>query len=192
MEHTLVFSNRQEWRNWLSQNHNRTDNVWLVFYKKCSTKKGLTLDEAVEEALSFGWIDSRQHNRDKETYMLRFSPRRAASVWSKINRERAERLIATGQMTPAGLAKVEEAKKTGQWDNAYTNQTPQPMPPDLEEALKKDAAVWNNFQGFANSYRNMYVYWVNQAKTLQTRQERIKTVVEQSQQNKKRLTNGGK
>jgi uncharacterized protein YdeI (YjbR/CyaY-like superfamily) len=188
MEDTFVFNNREEWHRWLSDNHNKVSSVWLVFYKKCSGKKGVTLDEAVEEALRFGWIDSRQRNRDQETFVLRFSHRKAHSVWSKINKERAERLIISGKMTEAGLAKVEEAKKDGYWESAYTNLTFEPVSLDLREALMKDTTAWNNFNRFANSYRNIYVFWVNQAKTPQTRQKRIKTVVEQSLKNKKLLT----
>ncbi len=190
MEAALIFCNRQEWRNWLSHNHEQIDSVWIVFYKKCSTKKGITLDEAVEEALCFGWIDSRQHNRNEESFILRFSPRKANSVWSKVNRERAERLIASGQMTPAGFVKIEEAKKSGQWKKAYTNLTLQTIPIDLAKALKSNHEAWNNFGMSAKTYRNMYIFWVNQAKTPQTRQKRIKTVVEQSQQNKKLISNG--
>lgn len=100
----------------LSDNHDKVRSVWLVFYKKCSGKRGVTLDEAVEEALRFGLINSKQRNRDQETFVLRFSPRKAHSVWSKINKKRAERLIISGKMAEAGLAKVEEAKKDGYWE----------------------------------------------------------------------------
>jgi uncharacterized protein YdeI (YjbR/CyaY-like superfamily) len=187
MDDALVFSNRHEWRSWLSQNHDRVSSVWLVFYKKCSQKTGITLDEAVEEALSFGWIDSKQKSRNKETYVLRFSPRKPNSVWSKINKDRVERLIASGQMTQAGLAKVEEAKKSGHWEGAYTNLTFETLPSDFKEALLKEPQAWENFNKFANSCRNMYFFWVIQAKTAETRQKRIQKVVEQSLNNKKLL-----
>ena len=187
MEDALVFCNREDWHYWLSDNHDKVSGVWLVFYKKCSGKRGLTLDEAVEEALRFGWIDSRQRNRDQETFVLRFSPRKAHSLWSKINKERAEKLIASGKMTESGLAKIEEAKKNGYWESAYTNLISRPMPNDLKDALMKDTKAWSNFNRFANSYRNLYIFWINQAKTLQTRQKRIETVVEKSLKNSKLL-----
>jgi uncharacterized protein YdeI (YjbR/CyaY-like superfamily) len=106
-------------------------------------------------------------------------------VWSKINKERAERMIDSGRMTRAGMAKIREAKLSGQWDMAYTNMTREKMPSDLEKALIKEQAAWTNFQNFANTYRNMYIGWVNSAKTTETRQKRIRKVVEQSVRNKK-------
>ena len=91
-------------------------------------------------------------------------------------------------MTPAGLAKIEEAKKTGMWDSAYTNKTKDVIPLDLKEALMKDNKAWDNFQNFANSYRNMYIGWVNNAKTAETRAKRIEKIVNQSAQNKKLIS----
>jgi uncharacterized protein YdeI (YjbR/CyaY-like superfamily) len=187
MEDALVFCNREQWHCWLSDNHDKVSSVWLVFYKKCSGKSGITLDEAVEEALRFGWIDSRQRKRNQETFVLRFSPRKERSLWSKINKARAEKLIASGKMTESGLKKIEEAQKNGYWENAYTNLTSRSLPNDLKDALKKDIKAWNNFNKFANSYRNIYIFWINQAKTPQTRQKRIETVVEKSLKNIKLL-----
>jgi uncharacterized protein YdeI (YjbR/CyaY-like superfamily) len=187
MEDCLVFENRQKWRNWLTQNHYKSQSAWIVISKKNSAKKGITLDEAVEEAICFGWIDGKLKTRDQETFTLKFTPRKAISVWSKINKKRAEKLILEGKMTPAGLMSVEQAKKNGSWDSAYTNLTLAETPHDLEEALLKEPRAWKNFNEFANSYRNMYVGWVSQAKTAQTRQKRIQTVVEQSLKNKKAL-----
>jgi uncharacterized protein YdeI (YjbR/CyaY-like superfamily) len=143
------------------------------------------MEEAVEEALCFGWIDGKLKRIDDEKHALRFSPRRGNSVWSKINRERAERLIASGRMTRAGLAKIQEAKRSGRWDSAYTSKIGERMPLDLKKALMEDRRAWDDFQGFANTYRNMYIGWVNDAKTDGTRRKRIRKVVEQSLQNKK-------
>ena len=112
----------------------------MVFYKKGSGKQTLTLQDAVEEAICFGWIDSKLRKRNDKTFVLRFSPRKPNSVWSKINKERAEQLIASGQMSPAGLATVKEAKKNGAWDRAYTNITLDAVPTDLKEALLKEPA----------------------------------------------------
>ena len=119
--------------------------------------------------------------------MLRFSPRRPTSVWSKINRNRAEKLIAEGKMTAAGYAAIEEAKKSGAWDNAYTNLAPEDLPSDIQQALEASPPALQNFYGFATTYRNMYIYWVKQAKTVETRQKRIKKVVEQSLKNQKQI-----
>jgi uncharacterized protein YdeI (YjbR/CyaY-like superfamily) len=187
MEHTMQPKDSEEWRNWLTQNHDKTPNVWLTFYKKGSNRKGISLEEAVEEAICFGWIDGKLRRIDEERFVLRFSPRKAKSVWSKINKERAEKLTQLGKMTKAGLAAMELSKASGSWDTAYTNKVKDAVPVDLESALKEQQKAWHNFQAFANSYRNMYIGWVNAAKTDETRKKRVTKVVEQSLQNKKLL-----
>ena len=102
MENVLSLKDRNEWRNWLENNHDRETNVWLIIYRKGSAKKGVTLEECVEEAICFGWIDGKLKRVDKETFILRFSPRKANSVWSKINKERAEQLVKSGRIADAG------------------------------------------------------------------------------------------
>ena len=122
---------------------------------------------------------------DEEKYAIRYSPRRTRSVWSKINKEKAERLIALGKMAEAGLARIEEAKKNGLWDEAYTSRREVEIPPDLEAALQEDKQAWINFHNFANSYRNNYIYWINTAKREETRKKRISVVLERARLNKK-------
>ena len=185
MENMLSFTNREDWRFWLEENYEKENYVWLTLYKKKFRKKGMTLQDAVEEAICFGWIDGKLKRLDTERFILRFSPRKARSVWSKINKERAEMLLKSGKMTDAGLVKIQEAKKNGLWESAYTNKTKEEIPLDLKEALMKEKKAWDNFQRFANSYRNMYIGWVNSGKTAETRIKRIKKVVEQSLLNKK-------
>ena len=182
---TLYFSNSQEWHMWLTENHDSQQEVWLVHYKKHSGKASIDLNSAVEEALCFGWIDGKLKSIDKERFILRYSPRKPNSVWSKINRDNAEQLIAQGRMTTAGLAKIEEAKKNGTWDAAYTNKIRDEIPPDLKKALMENTKAWNSFEGFANSYRNMYIGWVNGAKTDETRRKRITEVIKRSALNKR-------
>ena len=185
MENIHSFQDREEWRNWLKDNYKKESFVWVILFKKKYRKKGLILEDAVEEAICFGWIDGKLKRVDAKRFSLRFSPRKKKSVWSKINKERAERLIKSGRITEAGLAKIEEAKRNGLWDRAYTNKTKEPLPLDLKKALMKEEKAWNNFQGFANTYRNMYIGWINSAKTTETRVKRIRKVVEQSFLNKK-------
>jgi uncharacterized protein YdeI (YjbR/CyaY-like superfamily) len=156
-----------------------------VHYKKNSHKSSVTLADAVEESICFGWIDGKLISIDEEMFILRYSPRKANSVWSKINKERAERLIESGEMTDAGLIKIGEAKKRGLWDTAYTSKTKDSIPEDLREALSADRNAWTNFQRFANSYRNGYIRWVTGAKTEKTRAARIKEVIKRSALNKK-------
>ena len=184
----LSFKNRDEWRKWLEKNHRKEKEVWLVHYKKHVGKIGIQLEEAVEEALCFGWIDGKLRKVDKERFILRYSPRKANSVWSKLNRERVKRLIKAVKMTAAGLSIVEEAKKRGSWNQAYTNLKRDRIPPDLRKALAEDKRALDNFQRFANSYRNMYIQWVKSATTGKTRRERIEKVVKQASQNKKLIS----
>ncbi|MFH1381372.1 MAG: YdeI/OmpD-associated family protein [Chloroflexota bacterium] len=181
----LHFRNSQEWRKWLEENSNSFQEVWLVHYKKHSSKVSLSLNDAVEEALCFGWIDGKLKSVDEERFILRYSPRKANSVWSKINKDKAEQLIAQGRMTALGLVKIKEAKKNGSWEEAYTNKKKDEIPADLEEALLGNKTSWLNFQKFANSYRNMYIGWVIGAKTGATRKRRVAEVVKRSFLNKK-------
>ncbi len=180
IDKALSFKDSQEWRKWLAENHDSEQEVWLVHYKKKSDKASISLDDAVQEAICFGWIDSKLMSIDEEKFVLKYTPRKANSVWSKINKERAEKLIESGKMTDAGLAKIEKAKKRGFWKAAYTNKKKDRMPSDLKEALLEDRNAWINFNKFANSYRNMYIGWVSGAKTEETRQKRIAEVVKRS------------
>lgn len=127
------------WCEWLDENHATASGVWLVQVKKGAKRPGVTYDEALEEALRFGWIDSKAASRDEETFLQRWSPRKRASGWSKANRSRAERLIAEGRMTPAGLAAVEEAKRRGSWAEAASVPTAKP-PWTAEVALSPEEA----------------------------------------------------
>jgi uncharacterized protein YdeI (YjbR/CyaY-like superfamily) len=108
--------NRKEWRKWLQNNYSTSPGIWLVYYKKDSDKPTISYDEAVEEALSFGWIDSKANTLDDERYMQVFTPRKQGSIWSKINKQRVEKLIKNELMTSPGLEKVEVAKKDGSWN----------------------------------------------------------------------------
>ncbi len=185
LDNALFFNNRKEWRSWLEKNHRTQNEVWLIHYKKSSRKTNLNHVDAVEEAICFGWIDSKLKKIDKERFILRYSPRRSRSVWSKINKDTAKKMISKGKMMPAGLDKINQAKTSGYWDNAYTNLVKEQLPNDLKKALKMDKTAWDNFQEFANSYRNTYIGWVNNAKTEVTRKRRIAKVVKRSLENKK-------
>ena len=182
---SLHFKNRNEWRKWLEINHKNIKEVWLIHYKKPSNKKSINHFEAVEEALCFGWIDSKLKKIDEERFILRYSPRKQKSVWSKINKEKAEELITSGKMTKSGLEKIKDAKKQGLWDTAYTNLVKDRLPSDLKNSLMHNKTAWINFQKFANSYRNMYIGWVKGAKTQETRKRRINEVVKRAAKNKK-------
>ena len=174
------FKDKDEWHTWLEKNHESEKEAWLIHYKKHSDRVGLIYDDAVNEAICFGWIDGKLKSIDKDKFILRYSPRKSKSVWSKINKDKALRLIEEGRMHTAGSAKIEEAKKNGYWDTAYTNKKQDEVPNDLAEALNADQTARENFFNFANSYRNSYFGWINNAKTEKTRTRRIIEVVKRS------------
>ena len=185
IDKTLYITNRKDWRAWLEKNYEKKKGIWLIYYKKHTNKPTIPYDDAVEEALCFGWIDSTLKRIDEERYVLRYTPRKKKSVWSKINKETAERMILLEKMTEVGLAAINLAKKNGLWEIAYTNKVKEKLPLDLKKALYSDKIAWDNFQNFANSYRNMYIEWVKNAKTDMTRTKRICEVVKRSKDNKK-------
>jgi len=126
-----------EWRAWLDEHHETASEVWVLYWKKSTGKPSIVWAEAVEVALSYGWIDGLIRGIDDECYMQRWTPRRAKSKWSNVNKEIATRLIASGEMRPMGLAAVEAAKASGEWDRAYTVPPPTPVPDDLKAAIKR-------------------------------------------------------
>jgi uncharacterized protein YdeI (YjbR/CyaY-like superfamily) len=128
--------NAEDWATWLDENHETAPEVWLLFWKKASGRQTVDWAQAVEIALRYGWIDGIVYGIDEHRYRQRFTPRRPKSKWSKVNKEIALRLIATGEMRPMGLAAVEAAKACGEWDRAYTVQRPLPAPDDLKAAIK--------------------------------------------------------
>ncbi len=114
------FGSIEDWRSWLSENHTEEDTIWVILQKKSSSKPGIMYEEAVMEAIAYGWIDGKMKRLNDDEFMQRFSPRRSVSRWSISNRRRAERLMYEGRMTPAGMRIVEEAKSDGRWDKAYS------------------------------------------------------------------------
>lgn len=181
----LFFENRQEWRKWLKKNHQKAKEVWLLYYKKHTGKPSISHEQAVEEALCFGWIDSQVKRIDEQRFIQKYTPRSDKSVWSKINKDTAERLIKERKMTLTGMAKIVVAKKKGSWQAAYTSKKKLPIPKELKEILIENKIAWKNFRHFANTYQNMYVGWVVDAKTSITKRKRIKVVFENSLKNKK-------
>ncbi len=158
--------------------------IWVIIQKKASKKPGIRYEETVIEAVAHGWIDGKMKSLNDDEFMQRFTPRRNGSVWSLSNRGRAERLISEGRMTPAGLKTVEEAKQNGRWDNARSSSRgAADVPNDLIEALKKNKAAYENFESFPPSARFIYIHWINEAKREDTRERRIKTVVDRSMKN---------
>jgi uncharacterized protein YdeI (YjbR/CyaY-like superfamily) len=177
---------RQEWRRWLEENHATSQGVWLVFYKKGSGKPSVTYQEAVEEALAFGWIDSLVNAMDDLRYKQVFTPRKPRSSWSRLNKQRVEKLILSGAMTKAGLAKVEAAKQDGSWYSLDSVENLE-IPQDLAFALANSPLALKNFMASSPSVRKIAIRWINDAKRPQTREKRIREIVLKAKENKKIL-----
>lgn len=175
---------RAEWRAWLAEHHERPTGVWLISYKKATGKPRFAYDEAVEEALCFGWIDSIQRKVDDERSMLWFAPRKKGTGWSKPNKERVERLLAAGQMAPAGLAKVEAARKDGSWAALDAVEALE-VPPDLAEALAAYPAAQQHWDAFPRSVKRGILEWILTAKTAPTRAKRIAETARLADENKR-------
>lgn len=165
-------SNRKEWRDWLERNAGSSTGVWLAIGKKGNPVTSLSYDDAVEEALAFGWIDSLTKRLDEHRFLQVFTPRRPNSVWSATNKARVERLTAEGLMTEAGLRAVEVAKVNGSW-SSFDDVEAMIIPDDLAEGLASTAGAREGFEKMSASDRKMVLYWVASAKRPETRSNRI-------------------
>jgi len=173
---------RAEWRKWLELNHQSEKSVWLIISRKGSKNPGVYYKEAVEEALCFGWIDSRANKKDPESFYLLIAKRNPKSYWSKTNRERVDKLITQGLMTKAGLEIIELAKKTGTWlalEQIENNEIPE----DLQKRFDQNKGAFENFQSFPSSSKQMILYWIQDAKRSETRQKRIEETVALAEKN---------
>ena len=164
---------RSAWRSWLQKNHTGVEEVWVVFYRKGTGHPTVSYNDAVEEALCFGWIDGIRKRVDSARYMHRFTPRRLNSAWSKSNKERVARLIEARLMTPAGQRLIDHAKRGGAWSRS-SDLVPVPdMPDELTAALDADQDALVNFNALAPSYRRQFIAWIADAKRPTTRAGRV-------------------
>lgn len=184
-EQPLRFQSRGEWRAWLQENHSVQKEAWLLILKNNVTKPGVFYEQAVEEAVCFGWIDGVMRSFDAECYCLRFSPRKPGSIWSVSNQRRVEQLTMQGRMTEAGMAKVREAQENGEWEAAIRREDTSNLPEDLADALKKNEEAQVNFDKLSSSQKKQFLYWIASAKTAETRQKRIQETVEMVVHNKR-------
>ncbi|MGH9865041.1 MAG: YdeI/OmpD-associated family protein [Candidatus Acidiferrales bacterium] len=176
---TLRARDRRQWRAWLQKYHGKCSEIWLIYYKRDSGKPRIPYEEAVEEALCFGWLDSKMQRMDHACYAQRFTPRRPRSSWNRANIERAERLIANGEMAAAGLAAFRSEKRRD------TPVMPTEMPKELEAKFRKQSAAWKNFENFPPYYRRMTSGWVASAKKEETRLARLSKLIEFSARNER-------
>jgi uncharacterized protein YdeI (YjbR/CyaY-like superfamily) len=179
---TFQAKSRAVWRRWLEKNHSKEKSVWLIIHHKSNQASSVYYDEAVEEALCFGWIDSKPNKRDDESYYLFFSQRKPKSNWSKINKERVEKLTKLGLIKPAGQAMIDLAKKSGTW-SALTQVDNIVVPPDLQKHFNKNKTAFKNFQAFPPSSKKIILEWIMNAKRPETRLQRIMQSVELAEKN---------
>ena len=173
---------RSEWRAWLEQNHTRREGVWLVTYKKATGKPRVDYTEAIEEALCFGWIDSKGNKLDEERSMLWMAPRNPGTGWSRINKERIAGLVQAGRVAPAGLAKIEAAKQDGSW-SALDAVEALEIPSDLKKALGEFPNAKKYFEAFPRSAKRGILEWISHAKKPETRAKRIEETVRLAAEN---------
>ena len=181
----LYIKAKSEWRKWLQKNHNKVNEVWLIFYKKETGKLSIDYEAAVEEALCFGWIDSLVKKIDEERYARKFTPRKDNSVWSESNKKRVKKVIKEGRMSEYGIEKIKAAKKSGKW---YEDQRPEvsfTMSPLFSEALNKNKKAKENFEKLSPSNRKYYIGWITNAKREDTIKRRIEDSIKILQQGKK-------
>ena len=180
---TLYVTNRHDWRKWLEKNYDKTKEIWLIYYKKHTGKPTIPYDDAVEEALCFGWIDSTLKHIDNEKHAQRYSPRNLNSVWSPYNIDRVKKMIEEGKMTKVGLEKFEYGMKNNK--QVPTTKNKLVVPRDFKIALKDEPQADKNFSNLAKSYKIMYVHWIITAKKEETRKRRIAKAVRLLKDNKK-------
>ncbi len=187
MSETYYAATRRQWRTWLEKNHNTATVVWFIFYKKHTGKPGVPYNDAVEEALCFGWIDSIVRRIDDERYAQKFTPRKANSKWSETNIKRIEKLIAAGLMTERGQKLVDEAKKSGAWDNPILplSKREASFTPEQMKTLSANTQALENFNRLPPSQRKQYTLWITSAKKEETQKRRLNEAIQLLEQGKK-------
>ena len=173
----LLFADQGELEAWLEENCEGAEGFWLKIAKKGSGVESVNYAEGLEVAICFGWIDSQKRSFDDKHFLQRFTPRRPRGRWSQINREKAEALIGSDRMRPAGLAEVEAAKADGRWDAAYAGQRSAAVPDDLQAELDRNEAAREFFAGLSGANRYAILYRLDEAKKPETRERRLRKFV---------------
>ena len=177
-EPQFTFANQNEWEDWLAKNGSTSTGLWLRLAKKGARQATLTYAQAVEGALCHGWIDGQKQAHSEEYWLQRFTPRSAKSVWSKINKDKAEALIAAGKMRPAGMREIEKARKDGRWKMAYTSASNSTVPEDLQAALDAHPKAKTFFATLSGRNRYAVLFRIQNAKKPETRARKIAEYVD--------------
>jgi uncharacterized protein YdeI (YjbR/CyaY-like superfamily) len=169
----LPFASAADWRAWLEEHHATSPGLWIRIYKKAAGVPSVDYAGALDEALCYGWIDSTKRSYDDASFLQRFSPRKARSAWSKVNRDHVARLEAEARIAPAGLAAIEEARRNGQWEAAYDGSRTMEVPPDFQAGLDANPAARTFFEALDRANRYAFLYRIQTAKKPETRERRI-------------------
>lgn len=173
----VLFATPADWEEWLREHHAEPDGLWLQIAKKGSGVQSVTYAEALDVALCWGWIDGQKRSQDASVFLQKFTPRRARSVWSKVNRQHVARLVDAGRMQPPGLREVERAQADGRWDAAYDSPSTATVPADLQAALDADPAARDFFATLGSANRYSILWRIATAKRPATRAARIAQLV---------------
>jgi uncharacterized protein YdeI (YjbR/CyaY-like superfamily) len=173
----VMFEHKQDWADWLDKNHAESPGLWLRLAKKASDLKSVSYNEALEVALCYGWIDGQKKSYDEASWLQKFTPRGPKSIWSKINTEKAEKLIKSGHMKPAGLKAIEDARQDGRWDAAYDSQRGSTVPDDFQAELDKNAQAKAFFATLNSTNRYAILFRIQTAKKAETRAKRIQEFI---------------
>ncbi|WP_241299662.1 YdeI/OmpD-associated family protein [Burkholderia stabilis] len=177
-ECALTLTSQAEWENWLEQNGSSSTEAWLRLAKKGTEQRTITYEQALESALCHGWIDGQKKAESEQYWLQRFTPRSAKSIWSKLNTDRAEALIAAGRMRPPGMSEIEKAKMDGRWAAAYTSASNSTVPDDLQAALDANPRARKFFATLNSRNRYAILYRVQNAKKPETRARKIEEFVD--------------
>ncbi|MDR3627351.1 MAG: YdeI/OmpD-associated family protein [Ignavibacteriaceae bacterium] len=181
----ISFESAKEFERWLEQKHLKYEEIWLRIFKKDSGKNSVTYPEALDEALCYGWIDGQKDKYDDTSWLQKFTPRRPGSKWSERNTQNAERLIKSGKMKPSGMKEIEAAKSDGRWNTAYSPQSTAAVPEDFLMELKKNKKAETFFNTLNKTNIYSITYRLQTAKKTETRQKRIKLILEMLSNGKK-------
>lgn len=180
-----LFKERNEWRAWLEKNHANESEIWLVFYKVKTKKKSIKYEEAVEEALCFGWIDSTVRRIDDEKHMQKYTPRKLKSNWSATNKAKIEKLLKAGVMAQAGLEAIEIAKNNGSWNRLDSVDIRLETPKALKDALEKNKTAKKCYENLSPSRKKQFLWWIKSAKRDETIERRVKETLRLLIENKR-------
>jgi uncharacterized protein YdeI (YjbR/CyaY-like superfamily) len=181
----MFFGDQESWENWLEKNHDASPGIRLQIAKKQSGVVTVSYDEALESSLCYGWIDSRKETFDEKTWLQRFTPRGAKSIWSKVNKEKAELLIANGKMKPSGLKAIETAEQNGQWVKAYEPQSSASLPKDFEIELDQNLQAKAFYKTLDRQNKYAILFRINSAKKQETRAKRIQQFLQMLEKGEK-------